>query len=95
MYGLLDLNIFHRQAQTRSANIIPASFLWGIGKQHCPRYYTESVQSGTILFASPNIRIKIQTTPDAINNDSGLAQMITMGKSICQRQVIFSFYRLQ
>ena len=67
-----------------------ASLLWDKGKQNSPRCDTaeRGVQSGAILFAK---RIFIKNSYENIKsvlmtqkNESGLTQMIMMGKSICQ-----------
>ena len=67
-----------------------ASLLWDIGKQYSPRCDAaeSGVPSGAILFAKrifiKNLFKKMKITPDAPKNESGLTQMIKMGKSIRQ-----------
>ena len=64
-----------------------ASLLWDIGKQNSPRCDAaeRGVPSGAILFAYRIFIEKLNKfTPDAPKNESGLTQMIMMGKSICQ-----------
>ena len=65
------------------------SLLWDTGKQHSPRCdaAVRGVPSGAILFAWRNfiekMRQNLKITPKTPNNESGLIQLITMGKSIC------------
>ena len=68
-----------------------ASFLWDIGKQNSPRCDAAKcgVQSGAILFAYIE---KWNISPDAPKNESGLIQMIGMGKFIRHKWVKYSPY---
>ena len=66
-----------------------ASFLWDIGKEHCPRCDTaeRGVPSGAILFAYRNFiekwnKIFFKIAPAAPKNENGLTLMIKMGESI-------------
>ena len=88
---------FHRCCST-SWRMVPiylthlslAFFLWDIGKQNSPRRDAaeRGVPSGAILFASRNfiekLDKKIKITPNTPKNESGLPQMIMMGKSTRQ-----------
>ena len=62
-----------------------AVILWDIGEQHSPRCDTaeRGVPSGAILFAQRNF-IEKSFTPYTSTNESGLIQLIMMGKSIRQ-----------
>ena len=78
-----------------------ASLLWDIGKQNSPRWDAAAergVPSGAILFAKrifiKNLFKNLKITPDAPKNESGLAQMIKMGKSIRQIWVNVKFQTL-
>ena len=68
---------------TKLTHISLASFLRDIGKQYSPRCDAaeRGVPSGAILFAY-RIFIDLKITPDAPKNESGLTQMIMMGKFI-------------
>ena len=65
------------------------SLLWDIGKQHSHRCDAaeRGVPSWAILFAwrnSSKNEIKDEITPNTPKNESGLVQLIMMGKSIYQ-----------
>ena len=64
------------------------SLVWGIGKQNSPRYDAaeRGVPSGAIQFDKISLKngIEIQNHSDASKNQSGLTQMIMIGKSIRQ-----------
>ena len=70
-----------------------ASFLWDIGKQDSPRCDAakRGVPSVALLFAYMNFIEKLdkkeKNTPDVHKKESGLIQMIRMGKSIRHKWV--------
>ena len=64
---------------------VKSSLLWDIGKQNSPRCDAaeRGEPSGAILFAQRSfIKNEIKITPNTPKNESGLTQMIMMGKSI-------------
>ena len=70
------------------------SFLWDIGKQNSPSSEAaKRIPSGAILFPYMNFieksnkNEKKKNTPDAHKSESGLIQLIRMGKSICHKWV--------
>ena len=69
--------------ETKLTHISLATFLWDIGKQRSPKWDATDCSLYCLLrgISSKN-GIKIKITPDAPNNESGLTQMITKGKSI-------------
>ena len=73
-----------------SSGLSLVSLLWDIGKQYSPRCDAAEcgVPSGAILFAErifiEKLNKILKITPDASKNESGLTQMIMMGKSIRQ-----------
>ena len=70
--------------------------LWDIGKQHSPRCDAaeRGVPSGAILFAQRNfIENEIKIAPNTPKNESGLTQMIMIGKSNRQIWVNLSYSR--
>ena len=71
-----------------------ASFLWDIGKQHSPRWDAaeRGIPSGAVLFAQRNFIEFIKIAPSAPKNESGLTQLIMMGKSIRQLWVNMVFH---
>ena len=64
-----------------------ASLLWDIGKQHSPRCDAaeRGVPSWAFLSAWRNFtKTEIKITPNNAKNESGVTQLIMMGKSIRQ-----------
>ena len=63
-----------------------ASLLWDIGKQHSPRCDAAS-HLGLFCLLREISSKKIKITPNTPKNESGLTQLIMMGKSIRQIRV--------
>ena len=71
-------------SQSYLTHLSLVSFLWDIGKHHSPGcdLAIPSVTSGAMLFAQRNLIEKF--TPNTPKIESGHAQYIMMGESICQ-----------